>query len=90
MKRVAVVNALLEFDWSPVRIDQFGVQPVSQLSRVADGRRERDGLQRMVQRAEFRECDFQGRAALAVVDEVDLVGDDTGEVVEPRRIVSHE
>ncbi|ERH02740.1 MAG: hypothetical protein J07HN6_00780 [Halonotius sp. J07HN6] len=44
----------------------------------------------MVDPAEFGEGDLQRRPAVGAVDEVDLVGDDTGEVVKPRRVVAHQ
>ncbi len=87
---VAVVDAHLEVDGSPVGLDEFRVEPVGDDARVADGRRERDDLQVRVEPAELRQRDLQRRPPMAVVDEVDLVGDDAGELVHPRRVVSDE
>ncbi len=85
-----VEDTLPEVDGPPRRIDEGGIEPVGHLLRVADGRRQRDGLEVRVDPAEFGERDFERGTAMGVVDEVHFVGDDTGEVVDPLRAVSDE
>jgi len=85
---VAEVDAAAEVDRSPLRLDEFGVEPLRDHVGVADRRRERDRLEAGVDLAELREGDFERGTAVRVVDEVDLVAHDAGEVVDPRRAVA--
>lgn len=85
---VAEVDAHPEVDGTPVGLDQLGVEPLGDHVGVADGRRERDRLEPGVHLAELREGHFESRAAVRVVDQVDLVAHDAGEVVDPRRAVT--
>ncbi len=87
---LSVEDALPEVDGSPRRIDEGGVEPFGHLLRVADGCRQRDGLEVWVDASEFRQRDFERRATMGVVNEVDFVGDDAGEVIDPLRAVPDE
>ena len=88
--RLPVVDALPELDGPPGGIDQLGVEPLGDVGGVADRRRQRDHLDGRVDAAELRQRHLQRRPPTGVVDEVDLVGDDAVEVVDPRRAVADE
>jgi hypothetical protein len=84
------VNPAAQVDRPPVRVDEFGVEPVGDGVCVVDGRRQRYRLQIGVAPAQLRQGNLQGWAAPGVVDEVDLVGDDAGQVVDPVGAVSQQ
>jgi len=88
--RVAEVDPHPEVDRSPLRVDQLGVEPVGYFVGVADGCRQRDDLQAGVDLPEFGEGHFECRPTISVVDQMHLVGDDTGELVDPARVVPNE
>ena len=79
-----------EVDRPPGGFDEFGVEPLGDDVGVADRRRERDDLEAGVERPQFPEGDLQSRPAFGVVDQVDLVGDDAGQVVDPARAVPNQ
>ena len=64
----------------PVRLNQIGIKPFSQLWRVSNGRRQSDDLCVRFDMTEPSQVDFKRRSSRPVVHEMEFIGNNTAEV----------
>src|SRR2546426_12736524 len=85
-----MIDTLLEGPRPPLTPDVFRFEPAWEFLGTLDCRAQGKDLGPRVDLSQLGEGYLQRRPAIRVVDEMDLVGDDDGEPLQPVRLVSEE
>src|SRR6266571_2674576 len=90
MNESIVIDTLLQGHRPPLTPDVFRLEPAREFLGVLDGRAQGKDLGPRVDLSQLGEGYLECRSPIRVVDEMDLVGDDDGESLQPVGFVSKE